>query len=341
MRYTYLLLSLLLLGCARVASEKEQIRPIKSVVATSADYIEKSFVGMATPLDAVNMAFKLSGQIISYPIYTGQLLREGEFLAELDPRDFELQLFNARTLYEQAQSQLNRTKRLLEREAISRQEYENSLAAYSQAKTKYENSKELLSQTTLYAPYLSVVERTYVDIYEQVQSGQAIVRLVKPETTTVSFTLPESSMQSFIDSTTRFSVTFDAYEGVSFPAVIKDYASTTSDASGFPASLTIENSNPARYKISPGISCTITMYITDDVSGAISLPLNAIYAPAEGGEYVWIVGNDNRVHLSKVSLGELYGTNRVIVNSGVKSGDRVASAGLYQLRNGDKVRILK
>ncbi len=340
MKYYFLLLPLLFLACRNQSTSEQNIRPIMSVVATPATYIEKSFVGMATPLDAVNMAFKLSGQIVALPIYTGQLLEEGALLAEIDPRDFELQLSNSRTLYEQAQSQLNRSKRLLEREAVSRQEYENSLSTYTQAKTTYENSIEALSQTEIRAPYIAVVERCYVDIYERVQSGQSIVRLVKPTTTTVTFTLPESSLKSFGESATRFGVEFDAYPDVHFDATIKEYASTTSDASGFPASLTIENHNPSLYRVAPGLSCTITMYVADNQKGAISLPLTAIYSPAEGGTYVWIVRSDNRVELQRVILGELYGTNRVVVESGVESGDRVASAGLYQLRSGDKVRII-
>ena len=72
---------------------------------------------------------------------------------------------------------------------------------------------------------------------------------------------------------------------------------------------------------------------------AVSLPVTAIYAPAEGGDYVWVVGRDNRVALRAVELGELFGRDRVTVLRGVEPGDRVVTAGVYRLRDGEEVRI--
>ena len=64
-------------------------------------------------------------------------------------------------------------------------------------------------------------------------------------------------------------------------------------------------------------------------------------ALAEGGTYVWIVTGDGHVVRREVTLGELYGRDRVVVDSGVEPGERVVTAGVYQLRQGERVRILK
>ena len=125
------------------------------------------------------------------------------------------------------------------------------------------------------------------------------------------------------DSSTRFTVAFDNYRGAAIPARLKEYVETSSDASGFPVSLTLENPDPARYRISPGMSCTITMLSADPVPDAVSLPVSAVYAPAGGGTYVWIVGAGDRVMRREVTLGELFGRDRVVVDSGVAPGERV------------------
>ena len=189
--------------------------------------------------------------------------------------------------------------------------------------------------------WLDGVERKYVDNFERVQAGQSILRLVNPVTTTVQFTLPETGLSLLRDSSTRFTVEFDNYRGVAIPARLKEYVETSSDASGFPVSLTLENPDPARYRISPGMSCTITMQSADPVPDAVSLPVSAVYAPAEGGTYVWIVGADDRVTRREVKPGELFGRDRVVIDSGVAPGDRVVTAGVYQLREGERVRILR
>lgn len=313
---------------------------MKVTTAAGAGVIDKDFAGMATPDDAVNLAFKVAGQVLDVPVSQGESVRKGALLAELDPRDIQLQVSADRSAYEQARSQMQRMERLLEHEAVSRQEYEASQTRYAQAKSAYDNALDLLKDTKLRAPFASVVERKYVDNYERVQAGQTIVRVVAPVTTQVEFTMPESGLPLLSSPATRFEVEFDNYRGVKFPAVLKDYAKTSSDASGFPVALRLTDVDAARYPVSPGMSCTITMQSADPVPDAVSLPVSAIYAPAEGGTYVWVVTADGHVMRRAVTLGELFGRDRVVVESGVEPGERIVTAGVYQLRQGERVRIL-
>lgn len=336
------MLTILLLAgsCSHRTPASQTVRPVKVVTASGAGLIEKDFAGMATPDDAVTLAFKLAGQVLDVPVSQGERVEKGALLAELDPRDIELQVAATRSAFEEARSVQQRMQRLLAHEAVSRQEAEAAATRYTQAKSTYDNTLDLLNDTRLRAPFAGVVERVYVDNFERVQAGQSILRLVNPVTTTVQFTLPESALDVLRDSATRFSVLFDNYRGELFAARLKDYAVTSSDASGFPVSLTLDNPSPARYRISPGMSCTITMQSPDPVPDAVSLPVSAICAPAEGGTWVWIVGADDRVTRRAVTLGELFGRDRVVVDSGVTPGERVVTAGVYRLREGEQVRIL-
>lgn len=319
--------------------EEDKPRAVKVVTAASARYVEKDFAGLSTADDAANLAFKISGQVLRVDVSKGESVERGALLAVLDPRDVELQVSADRSAFDEARSRLERMKRLLEHQAVSRQEYESAQTSFSQAQSSYENSLDLLGDTKLRAPFAGVIERTYVDAYERVNAGQSILRIVNPVSTTVGFTVPESSLSQLAREGTAFSVEFDNYRGVRFAAVLKDYARTSSDASGFPVSLRIENPDPAKYDILPGMSCTVTVRIADDVPDAVALPLSAIYAPSEGGEYVWVVDADNRVSLRSVRLGEIFGKDYVVVDSGVEAGDKVVIAGVYRLREGERVRV--
>lgn len=328
-------------GCAPREPAPAAIRPVKTTVAAGAAAIDKNFAGLATPDDAVTLAFKLSGQVRDIPVSQGESVKKGALLAELDPRDVELQVSATRSAYEEARSQQQRMQRLLEHQAVSRQEAEAAATRYAQARSTYENTLDLLNDTRLRAPFAGVIERKYVSNFERIEAGQAVLRLVAPETTTVEFTLPESGLPLLGDTSTLFRVAFDNYRDVTFAARLKDYAKTSSDASGFPVSLTVENPAPARYRISPGMSCTITLQRPAAAGDAVSLPVSAIYAPAGGGTWVWVVDADDRVSLRSVELGELFGTDRVSVLRGVTPGERIVTAGVYRLREGDRVRILK
>ncbi len=339
MRASLFLLPLLAWGCGRPAAVSEAVRPVKVQTVARLSYLDKDFAGMATPDDAVNLAFKLSGQILDIPVSDGQSVPRGSLLAELDPRDVRLQADADRSAYDEAASQLQRMRRLLEHEAVSRQEFEAARTRYARMRSAYENSRDLLGETKLRAPFAGVVERSYVDKFERVQAGQTILRLVKPVTTTVKFTMPEQGLDVLKDTATRFSVAFDNYRGVRFRARLKDYVKTSSDASGFPVSLTLLAVDTQRYRIAPGMSCVVTMQTPESQPDLVSLPLSAVYAPTTGGDGVWVVGPDDRVTLRPVRLGELFGRDRVTVDSGVMPGDRVVTAGVYRLREGEQVRI--
>ncbi len=317
----------------------EKIRPVKSVVATTSKYVERDFAGLSTPLKAVNLAFKISGQLLDIPVVKGQDVVEGELLAQLDPIDIRLQLSADRSTFEQARLQYERAQRLLQHEALSQQEVESLRSVYERAKSAYENSEALLSQTSLKSPFKAVVERVYVDTYQRVQSGETVMRIVSPTTTSVEFTLPESSLSAIKDTLTNFSVRFDLLPSVSFIAKVIEYARTSSDASGFPVTLQIQN--PDDYYISSGMSCTITMRSPQQERGAVVLPLSAIYSPTSGGTYVWVVSSDDRVERRRVVVARPMGERFVIVESGVENGERVVTAGVYQLQDNQRVTILK
>ncbi len=339
MRQLVVILVFMLVACGGAQQPQRQIPVVRSALAQSNSYSIKDFAGLSTPDEAVNLAFKVAGQIQRLPAVRGVEVARGELLAELDPRDFELQLMADRSSFEQAQSRLERTERLLEHQAVSRAEYEIALSEYTRLKSIYENAKDILTETSLRSPFKAIIERVYVDTYQRVTSGERVVRVVSPNSTTVEFTAPESSLFSLLDSATLFRVRFDAYPGAIFDATIKEYARTSSDASGFPVALTIKNI--AGYAIQSGLSATITMMTPQDSISSVVVPLSAIYAPVQGGNYVWVISTDDMVKLHKVTLGEPTGRSSIVINGGIKAGSRVVTAGVYQLQEGDRVKIIE
>lgn len=315
-------------------------RPVKSMVVERSDTLSRTFAALSTPDDAVTLAFKMGGQVLSIPVSKGQAVARGELIAELDPRKVELEVEAGRTLFEEASSQLERMRQLLAYEAISVQEFEVANTRYVQTRSAYESAQALLKDTRIAAPFSGVIERTYVDAYEHVAAGQAIARLVNPSTQTVSFTLPEQMLPLLESPSTRFEVRFDNYPGALFRAEVKNFARTSSDASGFPVSLRLTEDDRARYPISPGISCRVTMLSPDPIAGAMVVPLTAIYAPAQGGDFVWVIQSDNTVKEEAVVLGELIGSDRVVILRGLKGGERIVTAGVYQLQTGDRVHVI-
>jgi RND family efflux transporter MFP subunit len=214
-------------------------------------------------------------------------------------------------------------------------------SAVAQASSAYSNAQDLLADTRIVAPFDGVVERTYVDAFQRVASGETVVRIVNPVSTTVSFTSPESLVTLLGDATTHFRVIFDAWPDTPFVAVIKSFARTSSDALGFPVSLRLIDVNTRMYNITPGMTCVVTVTTPESDRDAVVLPLVAIYAPVGGGSYVWVVDDDSVVHCNRVVLGSLAGRDSVVVLQGVDVGDKVVVAGVYRLYDGERVHVIE
>ena len=116
------LLSFALVACRQQPNTKNDIRTVKVTTVRSVEYVDRDFAGMATADDAVNLAFRISGQMASVDVSKGDYVTKGQLLSQLDPRDVELQVAADKAQYERAESQYERMKRLLAREAVSRQD---------------------------------------------------------------------------------------------------------------------------------------------------------------------------------------------------------------------------
>ena len=94
------------------------------------------------------------------------------------------------------------------------------------------------------------------------------------------------------------------------------------------------------FNISPGMTCQVTIRSADGAANEVEIPLTALYTPAQGGTFVWVVGEGDRVELRAVVLGELLGKDMVSIKQGLQRGESVVSAGVYHLREGEQVKIL-
>lgn len=339
---TILTILLLLVACGSGESDKgSHSRLVKVAEVQSTSVVVRNFAALSTADDAVNLAFKISGRVIDIPVAKGVMVRRGELLARLDERDVKLQVDAAKAAYDEVQSRLRRAQRLAEHDAISQQEVESIVSSVEQVRTAYENALDLLQDTRIVAPFDGVVERTYVDAFQRVASGETIVRIVAPVSTTVGFTAPEDIVTQLAEPTTHFGVTFDAYPDVTFSAVIKSFARTTSDARGYPVSLRLIDVDTARYRITPGMTCMVTVEILSGQADMVAVPLAAIYAPIGEGDYVWVVDDAGHVSQRGVTIVDILEGDNIAVRGDVEVGDRVVVAGVYRLVSGERVTIME
>jgi len=264
-------------------------------------------------------------------------------VAEIDPLDFKWEYEAKKASFQTAEAQLQRAKKLLSKQAISKQEYESTEASYSNAKAAFEYAQNTLNQTKLRAPFDGFIQKKYVENYQKVQAGQGIVCLINPNKLQVVFTMPESNINYFSSPYSVY-VEFDNYKGVRFKAKVKEYVEASPDGSGVPVYLYIDdpNFNLEKYKVAVGFSCRVILNVDSEsfTQGAVLVPLAAVVADdANSDKYVFVYnGQSQKVERRKITESMLIGKDGVIVTDGLRPGEQVVSAGATRLVDGQQVK---
>lgn len=319
------------------------VRPVKTALVESRSEIQKDFSGIVEAVEYVKLAFRVSGQIIDLPVIEGQKVKKGQLIAAIDPRDIALQYAADKSAYETAAAQVERNKRLLARQAISVQEYEISLSNFQKAKSAFELSTNNLRDTKLTAPFDGSIEKRLVENFQRVTSGEGIVQLVNTNKLRVKFTIPDAYLYLLRSADQRYLVEFDTYSGKSFNARLEEYLDMSTDGTGIPVTITVDDPafDRALYDVKPGFTCSI--HFSANVGPFLDeemtvVPLSAVFGESEGKQmYVWVV-NDHKVSRREISVMSPTGDSQVFVTKGLKPGEKIITAGVYQLVEGETVR---
>lgn len=333
-----------IVSCKQAAEKQEVIRPVKVAKVAPYNLTTITFSGIVTPDEYSNLAFRTSGPIVALDVVEGQSVKRGDVIAKIDPLDYQLSYDAKRVSYLTAKSQLERAEKLLTKEAISKQEYESTVAAEQNAKATYENAREMLNETTLRAPFSGFIQKKYVENHMEVRAGEKIVCLINPNKLQMEATLPDYLL-SYIESRPELYVEFEAYKGTKFKAAIKEYVQASPDGSGVPiyVEITDPKFNLKDYNVAIGFSCSIELVIKGNQNLNYTLiPLSAVVGNSnnsKGSVFVYDA-QLKKVNKREIEYGEIINGKDIIVESGLNVGDMVVSAGANRVKEGEIVKLL-
>lgn len=337
----------LIASCGQKKESKETfIRPVKTATVSSQSVIQKDFSGIVEPVEYVKLAFRVGGQIINLPVVEGQKVKKGQLIAAIDPRDISLQYAADKAAYETAAAQVERNKRLLARQAISVQEAEMSEANFQKAKSAYELSSINMRDAKLLAPFDGSIEKRLVENFQRVNSGEGVVRLVNTDKLRIKFTVPDAYLYLLRAKDQKYQVEFDTYKGNKFNAKLEEYLDISTDGTGIPVTITIDDPKFDRslYDVKPGFTCNIML--TSEIGPFLdekmmNVPLSAVFGESESNKsFVWIV-NNNKVSRREVTVYTPTGEANALISAGLQPGETIVIAGVHQLVEGESVKVLQ
>jgi len=341
--------AILFYSCGTEEEIKEEIiRPVKVMeVATVFDYQLKDFPGVTQETQESQISFRVGGPIIKFPVDEGNKVRKGQLLAQIDPRDFEIDLMAKTAKYEQTKATKERFEVLYEKDAVSKNELDVRVAYYFNAKSAYEDAKNALADTKLRAKFSGFVDKKFADVFDQVTARQPILTMVDISVIEIKYYIPENIAVQFKSFTTA-TIKFEVYPDVEFGATLKDIGKKAESA-GFPVTLYLdyENLKGTEYLFGPGMSCVVNMKFqgkqVKKESNVVYVPYQSILSSGEDKlPTVWVVDKSSMtVSKRLIKTSKMFIRDYIEVVEGLNSGEIIVTAGVGQLLENQKIKFIE
>src|SRR3989475_654992 len=300
-------------------------------------------LGTVTAFNTVTVRSRVDGQLISVAFKEGQFIHEGDLLAQVDPRPFQVQLAQAQgqlakdqALRKDAEVNLERFKLLFKEGVIPQQQLDTQAAlvgqydgAITSDQSQIDNAKLQLTYSRITAPISGRVGLRLVDAGNIVHANDpnGIVVITQLQPISVLFSLPQDQLPQ---------VSAKLRSGVQLAVEAFDRDDTSKIADG--KLLTIDNQidpTTGTYKLKSIFNNTdnalfpnqfVNVHLLVDTKHNLTIvPAPAIQRGPQG-TYVYAVGSDNAVKIRTVTIAQTTG-NSVGLSNGLNAGEIVVIDG--------------
>jgi RND family efflux transporter MFP subunit len=338
--------SMVLSGCGRnqLVERAPVVRAVKVVTAGDESGIQnRTFPGRVQASDQVDLSFRVDGPLIELPVLEGDFVKRGQSVARIDPRDYRIRLDAALAEVERTDADFRRYSALYEKDAVSKAQLDQALAARDVARALAADAEAALGDTSLRAPFSGQIAETFVENFQDVQAKEPILSLVNVDQVEIVVDVPENLVARFkaVQLDSRFAARFDAAPGREFEIRISEVA-TQADTRTQTFRVTFALPQPEGVNVLPGMTATVTRNPPPGEHVEIVVPAIAIFADEAGSPHVWVVDrNTGTVERRPVRTGDLSGTDSIVVLEGLVPGEDIAVSAVSQLRDGMTVRPIE
>jgi multidrug efflux system membrane fusion protein len=329
---------------------------VRTAIAATGDIpIVLNELGTVTSLATVTVRTQIAGQLQQIGFTEGEIVKAGDFLAQVDPRPYQValeqaqgQLAKDQALLAQAQSDLARFQILNKQDSISRQQVEDQQflvhqdqGAVTTDQAQIDSAKLNITYCRIVSPVTGRIGLRQVDQgnYVQVSDPNGIVVVTEIEPISVIFTIPEDEIPSVMKRLKA---------GATLPVTIFDRSNSKQLATGTLATMDNQvDTTTGTVKLRaffankddvlfPNQFVNASLLVDTD-SGVVVVP-NAAIQQGAPGNFVYVVTDKTSVSVRTVKIGPSDGV-RTAIRSGLSAGDEVVIDGTDRLRDGASIVV--
>src|SRR5882724_7203484 len=338
---------------AQKSSSSPRAAPVRVTIAPveKADFpVYLGGLGTVQGFNTVVVRTRVDGQIDKIAFKEGQLVNQGDLLAEIDPRPFQAALDQAKAKKAQDEANLANASLDLQRytklgEFATRQQTDTQRSTVQQLTAQIaaddaaiSNAQTQFDYTAIKSPISGVAGLRQVDLGNIVNASTqtGIVTIAQIEPIAVIFTAPEERLPDINEAQSAqplktIAITTDGKKPLAEGslAVVNNQVDTTSGTIRLKA--VFDNKNHALW---PGQSVS-TRLLLKTLKDATVVPDDAIQH-GTNGLYAYAVTTDNKADLRKIKVSQSI-DGRSVVDEGLKPGERVITGGQFKVQPGSLI----
>ncbi len=326
----------------QAASFQPPPESVTSIVAKQESWASTmGVIGTMEAVQGVMISADLPGTVAKINFASGQSVKAGEVIAELDTRQERSQLASLEAQRDLAGLNYGRMQQLVKDGVISKMDYDRATADQRQTTANVGEIKAMIDRKTIRAPFSGVLGIRKVNLGQYLAAGNPIVQLQALNPIYVNFGVPQQEVGQ-LKIGRGLHVTTENLTGQVFSGKVTAFDSVVDESTrNIQVQATLPN---PQGKLKPGMFVQVQVGVGAD-RPIISVPASAInYAPY--GDSVFIItdmkdpkGNTYRGVRQQFVKVEGSRGDQVAIVSGVKPGDEIVTSGVFKLRNGAAVQV--
>jgi RND family efflux transporter MFP subunit len=294
--------------------------------------------GMVRSDKEAALSFKIGGLIKTLKVDTGDRVKKGDVLAELDQREIDAQANRASTMVEKSRRDLARIQPLLAKGFVSQQRVQDAKSALDMAIADRQSVEFNRSLATIVAPSDGVVLSRHADVNEIVAAGTPVLTVSQGSSTYILKAGLSDRDVARLDVGDRAQVALDAFPDKPLDGTLRRISATSDERTGtFEIEIALGSVPPGTESGFMGEADIVSKTLD---AKTVAIPASAILEGHGSTATVYTVDPaTSTAHRTRISIAGIDGDD-ILVASGLNVGAQVVSAGAPYLREGSKVKIV-
>lgn len=332
----YLAAIFVAISCVSPEQSAVSVRKVKceTLQPVESSSTNRAYSGRVEAVADVNLSFRVAGVVDRVLAKEGDFVRKNQVVAELDSRDYELQLSATQAEYDAVKGEVDRVVELHGKQSVADNDYDKAVSGLKQITAKLDAHRNALEDTRLKAPFDGYVQHINFNRGEALSAGMPIMSFVSSSTPKITIDIPVSEYLRR-DDLLSANATFKSYPDLNFVLKPIGVAHKANLNQLFESHFIIESQDGVTP--TPGMLAMVTLRYADE-SAAMSIPMSAV-VERDGKSYVWVV-NGGVASLRSVEVGRIMRSGRAVIEGGLGRDEMVITAGVSRLKEGDRVDVL-